>query len=164
MSGRDDFEQHAKGTPVTLTQELIDCGVTSKMLQTVLEEICASLQATSTPGFSFGRGGNAAANSWYINNEVPSNLVGIPIGTSNSEITEIWCGSENTDTYDVEIYEHEGDEVNLTLLTTVSIVANRTQNFTGLTVSVTTGRQIAVKIVNGNAKNPKVFVIIKGTL
>lgn len=122
-----------------------------------------TLDAVALPGFDFGRSGNAAANSWLLNNAVPSNLVGIPVGMSSAFITEVWVGSENVDTYDIEIYEHEGDEINLTLLTTVNIVALRTATFS-VNVAITTGRQMAVRIVNGNAKNPKVYVLVKGSV
>jgi len=120
---------------------------------------------SASPGFIFGRGGNAAANSWLINNEVPSNITGIPFGLSNGKILQIWAASQDIDTYDINIYHHLGDEISLTLMTTISIVATRQQFFGPVDfgiVLVPQNVQLAARIVNGNAKNPKCSVFVGG--
>jgi hypothetical protein len=158
---QEEYELIAGNVPF---DETIKGILTSTDTQGAIDELSDKVNTVATPGFSFGRSGNASSNSWLLNNEVPSNLVGVPIGISNASITEIWVGSEDVDTFDIKVYEHEGDEINLTLLTTVSIVTSRTDTFTSLSIPVTTGRQIATRIANGSAKNPKCFVLIKGDL
>ena len=125
-----------------------------------------SISNSASPGFIFGRGGNAAANSWLINNEVPSNITGIPFGLNNGKLLEVWAASEDVDTYSVEVYWHLGDEVSLTLLTTVNVVATR-QDFFGVldfgVVNVPPQIQLATKLVGGSAKNPKVALFVGGS-
>lgn len=132
-------------------------------LQDVVETIATSVGASASPGFSFGRSANVGSNSWLlITGSVPSNKTGVPVAITNAEITLVSVGNENIGTFDVSIYEHEGGEVNLTLLTTVSVIANRTQNFS-ISVPVTTGRQLAARVTSGSAKNIGVSLQLKGS-
>jgi hypothetical protein len=125
-----------------------------------------SISNSASPGFIFGRGGNASSNTWLINNEVPSNITGIPFGLNNGKLLEVWVASENVDTYDIEVYWHLGDEISLTLLTTVNVVAQR-QDFFGVLdfglINVPTEVQLGAKITGGSAKNPKVALFVGGS-
>ena len=124
------------------------------------------LASSANPGFIFGRGGNSSNNTWLLNNDVPSNITGIPYGLSGGNLLQVWVASENVDTYSIEIYRHLGDEVALTLLTTVSVVSTR-QAFFGIpdfgSVPILSNVQIATRLVGGSAKNIKVSVFIGGS-
>lgn len=138
-------------------------GLTAQDVQAALDELNAKVSSRASPGYSFGRSGNVPANSWlYRPGSVPSNKTGVPVSLDNPKIIEIAVGNENVSTFTVEIYEHEGDEVNLTLLTSVNVVASRTGIF-GVDVAVTKGRQLAVKTTAGSSKNPGVDLQLKGT-
>lgn len=139
-------------------------GFTSDNVQDAIEEINTGVQTTASPGFTFGRSGNLPANTWLQNETVPSNKAGHTVNLTAPIIQEITVSSEDIDTFNVGIYEHEGDEINLTLLTTVSIIAARGGTFTGLSVSITAGRQLAARITDGSAKNVIVDLIVKGTI
>lgn len=139
----------------------------------ITEQLIGDAIANSvSPGFVYGRSGNVV-EGWLKNNEVFSNRVGLPFGLNNGLLLSVWCGTQNLNTYDIEIYEHEGDEVNLTLLVTLQItVATRTKIFTqadiktangGNDVSVGTLKQLGVKIKNGPANEPKVSLFVGGT-
>ena len=135
-------------------------GFTSDNVQGAIEEIGAS----ASPGFSFGRSSTTGAGTWLLRvGSIPSNKTGVPLGISSPIITNIQVGNETISTFDVEIYEHEGDEVNLTLLTTVSIISARTGVFS-VSISATSGRQLAVKISSGTGKNIGVDIILKGLI
>lgn len=122
------------------------------------------LRISSNPGYSFGRSGNVPANSWLASEGIPSNKVGIPFGLSNGTLEGIWVGGEDIDTYDIEVYEHEGDEVNIILIDTVSVVTSRTATFVIVSPqSLTKDRQLAVRVVNGSGKNIKVYLDVKGS-
>lgn len=137
--------------------------ITDDNLQDLGETLATRVGASASPGFSFGRSANVGSNSWLlITGSVPSNKTGVPVAIENAEITLISVGNEDVSTFDVGIYEHEGAEINLTLLTTVSIVSNRTQNFT-VSVPVTTGRQLAARVTSGSAKNIGVSLQLKGS-
>ena len=132
----------------------------------LIEQLIGNKLATSAnPGFVFGRGGNVTSGSWLLNNDVPSNITGIPFGLLGGNLLQVWAASQNVDTYDIGLYWHLGDEIGLTLLATMNIVAER-QDFFGIpdfgTVPVPSNVQIAVRISNGAAKNPKASVFIGG--
>ena len=137
-----------------------------------IEELINQIAANSgKPSYSFGRPSTVNDGTWlFAGNSVPSNKTGIPFGLNNGELTYGWIGNESLVAYDIEIYHHLGDEVSLTLLTTLSIGAGaRTATFDvsdfGL-VSVPKDVQIATKVVNvaaGNPRNVSVHLTIAGT-
>jgi hypothetical protein len=94
---------------------------------------------------------------------VPSNKAGITVSLTNPVITQVFVGSEDADTFDIDVYEHEGDEINLTLLGSVSVVATRSATFS-VSFNVTSGRQLAVQITGGSAKNLNVGLQLQGTV
>lgn len=157
MSRRDSFTQVAKATPFQHPD------FTAKNVYDAILELAGEVASLSTPGASFGRSGNVPANSWlYRVGQIPSNKTGAPIGLISPVITTVVVGNEDVNTFDVEIYEHEGDEINLTLLTTVQMVAKRTDTFS-VSVAATQGRQLSAKIVNGSAKNLGVDITLAGS-
>ena len=159
---RDKFEQVASETPFDNSTN----GFVQRRLDAALGAAIEETKVSASPGLGFGRSGNVSANTWLLRTgSVPSNKTGVALGISNPQLKQIDVGSEEVDTYDIQIYEHEGDEVNLTLLTTVSIVATRTASFDVNdfgTVTATQGRQLAVKLTNGSAKNIGVDVTLIG--
>ena len=68
------------------------------------------------------------------------------------------------ETYDVEIYEHEGNQVNLTLLGTVTVTAATSDSFT-VNFPATQGRQLAVRLGStgtGNVRDLGVDLTLVG--
>ena len=127
-------------------------GFTSEDVQAAIEEVNNTLAVSASPGFSFGRSGNVPANTWLNNETVPSNKAGRFVYITGATVTRVFVSSENIDTYDVQVYWHEGDEINLTLIGTVNIVAARGGAFT-VNFPVPDNKQLALKVVNGSAKN-----------
>lgn len=120
--------------------------------------------ASASPGFNFGRSANVNSGTWLqVTGGVPSNRAGITVALSNAEVKEIYVANQNINTFDITIYEHEGDEVNLTSLGTVSITSSRSASFS-VSYSVTTGRQLAVRLTSGSAKNINVGLQISGSI
>ena len=136
--------------------------IDSENVQDAIDELCEEVQTSASPGFTWGKSGNVTNNTWLLNETVPSNKAGRTVFITDSTLIRIFSASEDIDTYDLEIYEHEGDEVNLTLLTTLNVIASRTADSGAISVSTTSGRQLAVKLVNGSGKNVIVGVILKG--
>lgn len=127
-----------------------------------LDFLQSSVGASASPGFSFGRAANVGAGTWLqITGGVPSNKTGIPVAINNPKLTLISVGNEDVSSFSIGIYEHDGGEVNLTLLTTVSVINSRTSNFDVL-VLVTSGRQLAARLISGSAKNVGVSLQLKG--
>jgi hypothetical protein len=117
------------------------------------------LSVSASPGFTWGRSGNTPANTWLLNDTVPSNKAGRLTFLTNAFILNVFVASEEIDTYDVGVYEHSGGTP--VLLTTVSIVATRGGSFP-VNVAVTDGEELAVKIDSGSCKNPVVGLILTG--
>jgi len=131
----------------TITGELV-----AEDTQAAIDELTNKINTSASPGFSFGKSGNVAANSYLNNETVPSNIAGRFVYISSAVITRVFVSTQNIDTFDLNIYSHEGDEINLTLLGSVSVVAARGGEFT-VNLAVATSKQLAIRVVNGSAKN-----------
>lgn len=137
----------------------------SKDVQAAIDELALTGGVSASPGYTFGKSGNVNSGTFLQQETVPSNITGRTIGVNNGFVTEIAAGSQDADTYDLEIYSHDGNSINLTLLTTVSVVAARIATFLlGSPVAVAKGKQLAVKVSSGSTKNPSAVVIVKGSL
>ena len=139
-----------------------ECEFVSDNVQSVIEELCSRSSASASPGFTWGASGNTTPNSWLLNDTVPSNRTGRNFALYNGELVTISVSNDGINTFDIEVYEHDG--TTFTLLATISVVAARTaeQTFTG--VNITRGKELAIKQTVGSSKNPVVQVIAKGTL
>lgn len=127
-------------------------------VQAALEEIGAS----ASPGFSWGRGGNSSSGTWLNNEGVQSQRTGRFVFINNPTLAFIFVSNRNIATYTIGVYEHEGDSINLTLLDTLSITSAR-GGFKASTVSVTPGRQLAIRVEAGAAQDMVAGVILKGS-
>jgi len=107
---------------------------------------------SASPGFSFGKASNVNSGTWLQCETVPSNKAGRFVYINNAVVETIFISNENIATFDVEIYHHEGDGVNLTLIDTVSITSARGGSFT-VGQSVPTNKQLALKLSSGSARN-----------
>jgi hypothetical protein len=132
----------------------------SENVQDAIEEINDKIFESSSPGFAFGRNGNISSNTWMQQNDVPSNRTGIPVYLDDPVLDAVSIANENASTFSVEIYEHDGST--FTLLHTVAVAAARTERDIGINVPVTVGKELAVKVVSGSAKNLVVILQLKG--
>jgi hypothetical protein len=136
-------------------------GFASTDVQSAIEEN----QASASPGFSFGRPGNVSANTWLRRpGNVSSNRAGVTVSINNPVIVSVAVSNRNIETYTIEIYEHEGNQVNLTLLGSVNIVAARGGIFP-VNITATQGRQLAVRLgssVGGTTRDIGVDLVLKG--
>ena len=127
-------------------------GFISDNVQDAIEEINQTVITSASPGFSFGRASNVNAGTWLQCETVPSNKAGRFVYINSANIERLFVSNEIVSTFSIEIYEHEGDEVNLTLLSTHTVTAARGGSFI-VNVSATTGRQLALKLSTGSARN-----------
>ena len=133
-------------------------------VQEALEQQNQQVAVSASPGFSLGQSGNVNTNSWLNRvGNIPSNITGLPVRLYNAKVVGLSVGCENADTFDVSVYEHEGDEINLTLIGTVSVVTSRTETFT-VDWTVTTGRQLAARLTAGSGKNVGVDMQLSGSV
>ena len=69
---------------------------------------------------------------------------------------------QTASTFDVEVYHHDGNEVNITLLGSVSVIASTGGEFS-VSWAVPSQKQLAMRIVNGAAKNAVGGLELQGT-
>jgi len=154
MGIRDDFTSVAEQVPFDNETN----GFDAENIQEAIEEVGAG----ASPGYTFSRPGDHSGDTWLkIAGGVVSNRSGIPIFISNPILTTVVATCENLNTYDVKIYTHDGDSINLSLITTLSVISSRRETF-NLNISLTEGKQVAVR-TTGSVKNPGVNIQLKGS-
>lgn len=152
-SRRGSSTQVASSIPFDNT----DTEFESDNVQEAIEEIGIS----ASPGFSFGRSGNLSNGTWLLNDGVPSNRTGKFIFLNEPELFQIFVSSENIDTYTITVYEHDGDSINLSVIDTLNVTSAR-GNSKQTSAILTKGKQIAIRITSGSAKNVVAGLVIKG--
>ena len=158
-SRRGSSTQVAESVPFdpTVTNEL-----TATDTQGAIDELSNKVATSASPGFSFGRASNVNAGTWLQCETVPSNKSGRYVYINNAVITRVFVSNENVSTFDVSVYYHDGDSINLTLLGTVSIVSARGDEFT-VSWSVPSGKQLAIQLSSGSARNMVAGLELQGT-
>lgn len=134
---------------------------TSDNIGDTLKEIEDKVGVSASPGFSWGRSGNASTGTWLQNDTVPSNRVGRTINLVNPVITAVSIANRDVSTFTVAFYEHEGNSINLTQIGTVDIINARSLN-AFVNLPVTEGKQLAVRILSGAASNPVIGLQLSG--
>jgi len=123
----------------------------------------SAISDSASPGFTFGKSGNVPNGTWLLNDTVPSNKAGRALYLYNSSLEAMYVRCENASTFDIEIYEHDG--ITYTLKYTINVVASRAlDTILTIPVSLTQGKELAAKIVNGSAKNPVIGCQLRGSL
>ena len=161
MSGRDEFTPVARQVPFDKDNDP-DCGFISEDVQSAIEELCERVNTSASPGFTWGNSGNTNSGSWLLNDTVPSNKSGRAIFLTGATLEYVFVRCENSTTVGIGVYEHDG--TTFTLITTVNLTASRSGDFIIGSLALTTGKELAMKIASGSAKNPVVGCIIKGTI
>jgi hypothetical protein len=159
MAGRDEFKQVAAETPVD--NSTISCS-DGDNVQEVLEDLCTGIETSASPGFTWGKSGTVTSNTWLWNESVPSNKSGRTIFLSNATLERVFVSNEQTSSFNLEIYEHDG--VTYTLLTTVSLLAARSTSVDVGSIPLTTGKELAMRLVMGSGKNITAGVLLLGDL
>jgi hypothetical protein len=161
------MSDYVKASPVARSIPYDDQKIPTNLgndLQTAIDTMYQQSKVAASPGFSWGRSGNIPSNTWLLNDSVPSNRSGRTIMLNNGVIEKVSVATEDIDTYNLEIYQHDGNEINLTLLYTINVVATRAQQYTIPNIAITQGKQLAIKVGTGSAKNIVVGLIAKGNI
>lgn len=116
---------------------------------------------SASPGFTWGRKGNANPGTYLQNDDVPSNVTGRLVTFQNPVIRKILVTNGAISTFSIIVQQHDG--VTYTDLTTVTVTADR-EVVADVNVPVTSGMQLAIKVSSGQANNPVVGIILDGVL
>lgn len=102
---------------------------------------------SASPGYTWGLPGIQTAGTWLHNDGQASNLSGRAVQFASPVIKTVGLRSGAADTYNLGIYEHDG--TTYTLLYTIVTTASRSEDIIGLSVAVTQGKELAVRITSG---------------
>ena len=141
-------------------------GFVSTDAQGAIEEIRNTVATSASPGFTYGRSGTLPAGTWLLVDTVPCNKSSRINFLNNAIIHTVFIANEDPNIIKIAIYTHNGNEIGLTLIGTVTTLAQRTNVFT-VSISVPTLKQIALKIADdspSSGKNIDVGLMISGTL
>jgi hypothetical protein len=127
-------------------------GFISEDVQGAIEELSQTIATSASPGFSFGRASNVTSGTWLQCEGVPSNKAGRFVYINSATIEKLFISSETISTYTIEIYTHEGDATNLTLISSATVTSARGGVFT-ISQAITTNTQIALRLSAGSARN-----------
>jgi len=158
MSKRDEFTPVATQVPYDNT----DSGLIAEDTKEAIDEIVQLVATSAAPGFGYGKGGNVAPNAYLECEGVPSNISGRYVYINNATVTRVFISVQNASTFDIEVLSHDGNGINLTSLGVVSIISSTGGEFT-VNWSVATAKQLAMRIINGSAKNAVGGLELQGT-
>lgn len=102
---------------------------------------------SASPGYTWGIPGVQTAGTWLHNDGQSSNLSGRAVQFASPVIKTVGLRSGAADTYNLGIYEHDG--TTYTLLYTLVVAASRAEDIIGLSVAVTQGKELAVRVTSG---------------
>lgn len=130
-------------------------------VQEFLEYLVNSVAISASPGFTWGRSGNAPSDTYLLNDSVPSNTTGRIVPISSGVIAQVFVATETLDTWVLAIEKRSG--VTFTEIGTISLSSQRTK-VQSTSIAVTLGDELALKVKSGSCKNPVVGLIIKGSI
>jgi hypothetical protein len=158
MAQRDTYQDVAGSVPFDNASN----GFVADEVQGAIEELQYSGGVSASPGFTWGRSGNISGpNAWLQNDGVPSNLTGRNFPLYNGKLSEVSVSNESVNTFNIQIYEHDGSTYTLLATVSLSSLRNKIQSFTN--VVITRGKELAVQVSSGSCKNIVVQLICKGT-
>lgn len=142
-------------------------GFTKSQIEDIIED---KVGLSASPGFSYGRAGSIAANT-FLNRPggTPSNQTGVNFGLENGSLDVVATGSAGSDTYSLTVFQHDGAYSNPTTIAVISVTASSKEvltkdiDFTQVGALVQ-NRQIAVELTTGSATNIGVDLQLSGTV
>jgi len=137
-------------------------GLVSTKSGPAIRELAANAAASASPGFSWGKQGNITPNTWLLNEGVASNIAGRWQFLTSATITNVFVANQQSTTFDVSIYYHDGNGSGITLIGTVSVIAAKGDTF-AVNWAVPIDKQIAARVTLGSPKNITVGVLLSGT-
>lgn len=155
----EEYELIAGNVPFdnTVTNELVATDT-----QGAIDEISNTVATSASPGFSFGRASNVNTNTWLNCEGVPSNKAGRWVYINNAVITRVFVSNEQQTTFTVTVYYHDGNEINLTSLGSVT-VSNAYGDSFDVSFAVPTDKQLALRVTAGSARNVVAGLELQGT-
>jgi hypothetical protein len=117
----------------------------------------------ASPGFVFAAVNQKSDLFWLTTEGIPSNVVGIPVLFANARIVAAAVGTEVETNYKLGFYQHQGNEIGMTLVGELEVLAGGAKKFElDLPIANVTNSQLACRLESGNTTNLKVSLVVKG--
>lgn len=138
--------------------------LTSEEAQSAIEEVQANVSADLSYSHTMGRSGSVPSSTYLLNDSIPSNLSGKNNALNNAKIVKVSVSNQGATALTVELLTHDGDEVNLTVIGSVTTPAQRSSTFT-VSYPVAVNKQVAIRLAaaSASAKNLNICYQVKGT-
>ena len=159
LEWKEEYELIAANVPYdkTLVNQL-----EAEHLQAAVDELATSVATSASPGFSFGRASNVNAGTWLNCEGVPSNKSGRWVYINQARVTKVFVSNEQSGTFTIEVFYHDGGGINLTSLGTVTVTNSYGDAF-DVDWAVPTDKQLALQLTSGSARNAVAGLELQGT-
>lgn len=119
----------------------------------------------ASPGFLYAAIDTKTAGFWLTSDVIPTNIAGIPVLFGDAVVIKAAVSTELDVNYSLGIYQHEGNEVGLTLLGTIVVTAGGPKRFAFEypVIYSSPNVQLACRLLTGTTKNLKVSLVLKGS-
>ena len=130
------------------------------VVQTLPPRAAVGVGVSASPGFMYGRAGDFATGTYLqVIATVPSNVAG-NIVPFDGLITRAFITNEGVNTFAIQIQRRSGASF-VDIGSPLSLVAARKTEFGSLSIAVSDGDEIVVKIASGSGRNAQVGLIIE---
>lgn len=120
--------------------------------QVVTQKDLNVVAQSASPGFGFGKSGNNVMGTWLQCETVPSNVTGRYVYIDTPIVRRVFVGNESVGTYSIQVWQHDGNLVNMVLLGTVTVTTALAGDFV-VNWPTVRGKYLGLKISNGSVKN-----------
>jgi hypothetical protein len=118
--------------------------------------------ASAAPGWTWGFHGTAVANRWLYNDEVPSSATGRVLQFSRPILRKVLVNCvSSSGTCELSLRTHDGNVVNDAEILRV-VLNGVTEKVQNVNIPLTSGKQLAVKVVQGECQHPVVGIFLDG--
>ena len=141
-------------------------GLTSTNVQGAIDELAAAVSTGASPGFSFGRANVVNQGTYLLCETVPSNVSGRWVYVNSAVVKRVFVSNETALPFTLDVYHHDGNAVNETLLGSVTVSSGVGGVFS-VNWSVPVNKQLSIKVSAASANPVKNIVAgleLAGTL
>lgn len=134
-----------------------DSDLTAINVQDAIDELAGQVQTGASPGFSFGRSNTVNQGTYLLCETVPSNVAGRWVYVNNAYVRKVFVANELSTTFTLDVYYHDGNNLNETLLGSVTVTSANGGVFT-VNWAVPLNKQLSIKVAAGSANAAKNIV------
>lgn len=130
--------------------------------QEAIDALCGQLSVSASPGFTYGRSGPVGVGTYMLADGVSSNRAGRLVSFTSPKLMKVEVAGPVVDTYELEVFEHDGNLTNeVTLLTVVVTAAS--SGSVDVDTAITSGKRLGVRCSSGSTSDINVGLFLSGS-